>query len=127
MSQSNYIEGGCFCGAIRYRVPAGDYLVANCHCSVCRRTSAAPFVTWFVVPRQALEYTQGTPRELRSSEVGRRYLCERCGTPIAFQSAKRPRDVDVTACSLDQPERFVPSIAVHEDTKLSWLGATEHN
>ena len=44
------IEGGCFCGAIRYEIDEGKHVVANCHCTLCRKTSAAPFVTWMVVP-----------------------------------------------------------------------------
>ena len=119
------IHGGCFCGAIRYQIDDGDYLVANCHCSMCRRTSAAPFVTWLVVPASSFRYVQGEPRVLRSSEKGTRWFCERCGTPLVCITADHPDNVDVTTGSLDAPERFVPTLAVHEDTKLPWLRQTE--
>lgn len=119
------IHGGCFCGTIRYEIEDGDYLVANCHCSMCRRTSAAPFVTWLVVPADRFRYTQGDPRALQSSASGTRYFCERCGTPLVCIIASHPDNVDVTAGSLDHPERFAPTIAVHEDTKLPWLQRTE--
>ena len=45
------INGGCFCGAINYEIQDGDYLVANCHCTMCRSISGAPFVTWLIVPK----------------------------------------------------------------------------
>ena len=44
------VVGGCFCGAIRYQLSGDSYPSGNCHCTMCRRTSAAPFVTWLVAP-----------------------------------------------------------------------------
>ena len=119
------IEGGCFCGEVRYAIMDGEYPVANCHCSMCRRTSAAPFVTWLVVPEGLFEYTKGRPKVLKSSEKGTRYFCTNCGTPIACILTTQPGDIDITVCSLDDPNKFVPRFAVHEDTKLHWLSQTE--
>lgn len=119
------IEGGCFCGAIRYQIDDGDYIVANCHCSMCRKTSAAPFVTWIVVPTTAFQYTAGEPKLLSSSESGTRYFCPECGTPVVCINSEHPDRVDVTTGSLDSPGDFVPTLAVYEDTKLPWLGVTE--
>lgn len=120
------IEGGCFCGAIRYAIQAGDYPVANCHCSMCRRTSAAPFVTWMVVPIAAFEYRRGTPRVLQSSASGTRFFCARCGTPIACINTQHPDIIDITTGSLDAPEDFPPTMAIHEDTRLPWLARVEN-
>lgn len=44
------IEGGRFCRRIRYAIDDGTYTAANCHCTMCRRIHAAPYVTWLVVP-----------------------------------------------------------------------------
>ncbi|MEM7018087.1 MAG: GFA family protein [Pseudomonadota bacterium] len=119
------IEGGCFCGEIRYTIQNGDYIVANCHCTMCRRTSAAPFVTWVVAPKTAFTYTKGQPKLLQSSDQGKRYFCDACGTPLACEIGERADDIDITTCSLDNPNDFVPKLAVHEDTKLHWLSQTE--
>lgn len=116
--------GGCFCGKIRYSVNDGDYLVANCHCSICRRVSAAPFVTWILVPRTAFRYTAGEPVEFASSEKAVRHFCGNCGTPLAFLANSRPEIIDVTTCSMDHPGLYVPSLDVHEDSRLVWLSAT---
>src|SRR5216117_2644895 len=47
------ITGGCFCAAIRYRVSATTGDVSHCHCSICRRTTGAPFVSWATFPAAA--------------------------------------------------------------------------
>jgi len=119
------IEGGCFCGSIRYEIDDGEYIVANCHCSMCRRTSAAPFVTWMVAPTVAFRYLSGEPEVLQSSEKGTRYFCSKCGTPIACVNTDHPEHIDVTTGSLDAPGDYAPTVAVFEDTKLPWLSVTE--
>ena len=117
--------GGCFCGAIRYHLEPGDHLVANCHCTMCRRTSGAPFVTWVIAPRTAFHYEQGTPQTLNSSPGAVREFCGSCGTPLTFKTTRRAENIDVTTCSFDDPDSLPPSIAVHEESKLHWLHATE--
>ena len=115
------IKGGCFCGAIRYEFEEGEYRVVNCHCTMCRRTSGAPFVTWVVVPPSAFRYVRGAPKWLKSSDRGTREFCGECGTPLVFFESGRADQRDVTVGSLDQPEAFRPSGAVHKDTRLAWL------
>lgn len=119
------IQGNCFCKNIQFTIDNGDYRVVNCHCNMCRKCSGAPFVTWIVVPKNVFHYTQGSPRGLQSSEVGFREFCPDCGTPLTFASSERPNYVDVTTGCLNAPENFAPNAAVHEESKLGWLGATE--
>ena len=114
------IEGGCFCRRLRYTITPGEYLSANCHCSMCRQIQAAPFVTWLVVPKAQFEYTAAAPTTLASSTAGTRYFCSHCGTHVACVNTAHPDIVDVTVGSLDDPTPYPPSINVHEDTQLSW-------
>jgi hypothetical protein len=93
----------------------------SCHCSICRRTSGAPFVAWFTVAEPEFRVTAGEPASFRSSEHGRRSFCPRCGTPITFQSSRFPGELDVTTCSLDDPERLPPRDHTRTSSKLSWV------
>lgn len=123
------ITGGCFCGTLRYEIEelssSGDYKCANCHCSMCRRISAAPFVTWIVVPDTAFRIVQGTATQLISSAGALRKFCGKCGTHISFATEDRPGELDITSCSLDNPEAFVPTRGIHRRSKLAWLDTTE--
>lgn len=119
---SETITGGCFCGSIRYAVEGPVPRIVNCHCTMCRRTSGAPFVTWLVVPEDKFSYTQGTPKKLQSSDHGERYFCASCGTPVVCIVGGE--HVDITLGSLDNPEAFEPNLDIHTDTKLAWVQAS---
>jgi hypothetical protein len=113
--------GGCFCKSVRYELKNNDYKVVNCHCSMCRRTSGAPFVSWLIVPTTDFRYTGDTPQLLKSSENASRDFCAKCGTPVTCVNETHPEIVDVTLGSLDEPETFVPSGDFYTDTRLPWV------
>jgi hypothetical protein len=115
------LTGGCFCGAIRYEATGAPFHETNCHCSICRRTTGAPFVTWFSVRSSDFRFTGGLPTRFNSTEKGRRSFCPRCGTQLTFENADFPDEIDVTTSSLDDPNL----VAAHDNTRtssrLSWI------
>lgn len=114
------LEGGCFCGAIRYEAAAMPFHQTNCHCSICRRTTGAPFVTWFSVARSEFRFVQGMPTRFKSSDKATRSFCPHCGTQLTFERDASD-ELDVTTCSLDHPERLPPMDHVHTNSKLAWI------
>jgi hypothetical protein len=119
-------DGGCLCGAIRYRIDAPAADVTHCHCMLCRRSTGAPFVTWITVPAAALAFTRGRPAERRSSPQAVRTFCAACGTALTFREDARPRSVDVTAGSLDAPEALVPRDHIFTRSRLPWVVLYDH-
>ncbi len=120
-------EGGCLCGRLRYEVqggPKGD--VGHCHCSMCRRASGAPVVTWFTIDKDRFRWTQGEPTVFKSSAKGTRTFCGRCGSPITFHHTDYAADLDVTVCSLDRPEDMPPTLQIWTGNRLPWLHLDEH-
>lgn len=115
------ITGGCFCGLIRYEADDEPFDEANCHCSICRRTSGAAFVTWFSVHRSNFRFVNGTPSEFRSTAKGTRRFCPRCGTHLTFEDENFPDQVDLTTCSLDDPGSVPPKSHIHVESKLAWV------
>jgi hypothetical protein len=108
-------DGGCLCGAIRYRV-YGKPLVSNvCHCPTCRRSTGSPVVAWLTFPTQRFSVLRGQLREFHSSPPVTRTFCPRCGTPLTYLHSERLSEIDVTTGSLDNPDAFPPS---HH----SWVG-----
>lgn len=115
------IEGHCFCGFIRYAAHGATSNETNCHCTICRRTSGAPYVAWVTVPAATFRLLSGTPNTFRSSDHGTRTFCPQCGTPLTFQSARFPDELDLTICSLDRPELVTPKDHTYVRSKLHWV------
>ena len=115
------LEGGCFCGAIRYRIEGDPRRVTHCHCLHCRRTSGAAFVTWAEVDERSLTFVSGSPKEFESRPGAMRGFCHKCGSPLTFRDALAPKSIDVTVGTLDAPEAVVPEDHVWSDRTIEWL------
>jgi len=115
------LTGGCFCRFVRYGLDASPFHETNCHCTICRRTSGAPFVTWCTVARHAFTLISGEPALFSSSDHGTRTFCPRCGTPLTFSSRHLPDEIDVSTCSLDDPSRVPPKADIYIASKLPWV------
>jgi len=115
------LTGGCYCRYVRYETAATPFHRSHCHCSICRRVSAAPFVTWFSVPAGTLHFVAGEPARFASSEVATRTFCPRCGTPLTFEHTQYTDEIGVTTCSLDEPERVPPDDHIHVTSQLPWI------
>jgi hypothetical protein len=116
------LTGGCYCCAIRYRVTGSPFNATNCHCSICRRTTGAPFVSWFSVRPHGFRLVQGEPERFRSSPSGVRGFCGRCGTQLTFQS-EGLEEIDVTTASLDDPALVPPADNTRTSNRLPWIVA----
>ena len=101
--------GGCLCGAVRYQAHSLLYPATLCHCTSCRRAAGAHAVGWFTVAAENFSYLSSLPALYRSSPGVRREFCARCGTPITYRCDPRPREVDITIGSLDDPGRVIPA------------------
>ena len=114
-------EGGCICGAIRYRVRGRPSNTMICHCQTCRRVAASPVVAWVTFPKSEFQLVQGHPSEFRSSAPVRRTFCGACGTPLTYAHDDSPATVDVTTCSLDDPDAFPPTHHSWLSHDLAWV------
>ena len=114
------LTGGCFCGFVRYEADAAAFHETICHCTDCRRVVGVASVAWFSVPRAALRFTAGEPASFRSSPQVTRRFCGRCGTSLTYEPDHHPDELDVTICSLDNPEALPPKDHVMVASKLRW-------
>ena len=117
------IEGGCLCGTLRYQLTASPNPGSICFCVDCRRASAAPMVAWVSVRRENFALLSGALKRVRHAERFRSFApC--CGTPILVQDAEDSEWIDVTTCSLDQPESSSPKAAIWVEDRLPWMVAS---
>ncbi|WP_165214294.1 GFA family protein [Affinirhizobium pseudoryzae] len=94
------LEGGCLCGAIRFRASSKPYRVGLCHCLDCRKHHGALFHASAIFPADAVTI------EGESGEYQGRFFCPRCGSPVFARSGD---EVEVNIGSLDQPNQVFPT------------------
>ena len=115
------IEGGCLCGAVRYRAFGPAYGITHCHCKTCRRASGAPFVTWAGFAIDKITFIKGEVATYASSPDVTRTFCGKCGTALTYQRADMPGSIDVTLGSMDEPETLTPEDHTWTESRLSWI------
>ncbi len=119
-------EGGCHCGALRYRLVGALTDVAHCHCSICRRVSGGLVVTWITLPYACFQWLAGTPRAYRAPASCTRYFCGKCGAHVALVTLHSPQTIDITVGTLDAPQQVPAQRHIWTDNRLPWLHLDEH-
>jgi len=115
-----WVEGGCLCKTVRYRVTGEPQAKALCHCHTCRLAAGAPSVAWTVFPCSAFSFVSGKPTAFHSSPDVVRTFCGQCGTPLTYQNTSRAETIDVTTISLDHAEDFAPTKEIWIEHRVSW-------
>lgn len=115
------VTGGCFCGAIRYRGTVAPRSSVICHCQTCRHVTGALLVPWVTFPRKDFSFVSGAPARLESSSAVVRTFCSACGTALTYESARSDDEIDVTTCTLDDPNAFPPTHHCWVSHDLSWF------
>jgi hypothetical protein len=105
---------------VRYEIAGEPTFTAICHCSMCRRASAAPAVGWAMFETSQVRFPKAQPKGYASSSEAQRGFCAACGTPICFTASFLPGLIDVTLGSLDDPEAIRPTLHYWYARHLSW-------
>jgi hypothetical protein len=119
------LEGGCLCGAVRYRLASAPFDAGYCHCGLCRRSAGAPVLAFAMVPFEHFEMTGGAPRRRRSSGFGERWFCADCGTQLAMHVDHQPDTIDFTIASLDRPAAVMPSFHIFFESRIGWFDTAD--
>ncbi|MCB0405836.1 MAG: GFA family protein [Bdellovibrionales bacterium] len=123
MSETNSAKGQCLCGSVRYEFELPSKFVAHCHCSLCRRASGAPFVTW-IGTWEAKLHISDLERNLamyHSTAEGLRQFCKKCGTQLFFRSPRWPDEVHVTRATVTSNVDRLPQAHVFYSDKADWM------
>ena len=116
-------EGGCACGAVRYRLSSEPFDPGWCHCRTCQLSSGAPAMVFASVPAGHLVWTRGGDkvRSFASSSFGHRSFCGECGTPFLMEVDHQPETVDFSVATLDEPERIAPGFHIFWGSRIGWF------
>ena len=117
-------EGGCACGAVRYRLATDPLFTHCCHCLNCQRQTGSAFVINLLIEADRVELLAGdpvpvdVPRDDGSAQ--RIFRCPTCQVAV-FSEYGRPEVRFVRGGTLDEPSSVVPDVHIFTVSKLPWI------
>jgi len=112
-------EGGCRCGATRFRITEPPLMAAACHCTGCQTMSASAFSMTLTVPAGGFEVIAGEP-VLGGLSRDMHNFCPSCMSWVFTRPTRLGQIVNVRPTMLDEHGWFVPYIEVCTSEKLAW-------
>jgi hypothetical protein len=113
-------EGGCLCGAVRFRAEGEPVNVRICHCRNCQRAMGSPFFARALFEQSALTIEGETARYPSSDQLDR-VFCPRCGTRLFSWRKVGNKRAGVALAALDDRNAFVPTAHMWVTEKMDWV------
>jgi hypothetical protein len=119
-------EGGCACGAVRYRLTGSPLFVHCCHCRWCQRETGAAFAQNAMIEAERVVTLSGAPETVNTpTESGRGQKivrCRSCRVALWSHYAGAGETVAfIRVGTLDQPDRLAPDIHIFTSSKQPWV------
>ena len=125
-------EGGCLCGAARYRLSARPLAVNACHCNVCKKLTGVTNLLMVLGARDAFSHQGKIERYRRRADSGREIdvvRCAECGVRLWHEPLSAPQFVFIAVGTLDDvswaiptshiwAENASPGVAFHDDALI---------
>ena len=120
-------EGGCACGAVRYRLNAAPMFVHCCHCTSCQTETGSAFAVNALIEADEVGTTKGAAEPLLTpSESGRGqtiWRCPDCRVALWSNYAGGGGAIRfVRVGTLDTPAALPPDIHIYTRSKLPGCG-----
>ena len=119
------LEGGCACGAVRYRLRSAPMITHCCHCLDCQRQTGSAFVINALIETDRIEMLGAAPKPIAMpTDSGRPHdihRCETCQTALWSDYGRRPYLRFLRAGTLDDPSAIAPDVHIFVRSKLHWI------
>jgi hypothetical protein len=123
------IDGGCACGALRYRLASAPMFVHCCHCLDCQRQTGTAFVLNALIEADRVAVLSGDARPIAMpTDSGRPhqiFRCAECQTAIWSEYGGRPQIRFMRVGTLDQPSAMAPDVHIYVRSKVPWVALPE--
>jgi hypothetical protein len=122
------VEGGCACGAVRYRLASEPLFVHCCHCLNCQRQTGSAFVVNLLIEADRVEVLGAEPDVVEAPRDDgtpqRIHRCPTCHVAV-FSEYGRPDVLFVRGGTLDEPRGIVPDVHIYTRSKVGWVTLPE--
>lgn len=118
-------EGGCHCGAVRYRITAPPLMIYNCHCTNCQKITGSAFVVSAALPESAFEIIKGAAKTVEwVSDAGNKrigWFCGDCGSRLAHGQIPSSGFLSLRAGTLDDTSWVEPVGDIWTKSAQPWV------
>jgi len=125
---SDGLDGGCSCGAVRYRLRSEPLFVHCCHCLNCQRQTGSAFAINVLIEADRVEIVAGDPRPVDvprdDGSTQRIFRCPACQVAV-YSEYTRPQVWFVRAGTLDDPSQVSPDVHIYTRSKRDWIALPE--
>ena len=123
------LEGGCYCGALRYEAEGEPLFKTQCHCRECQYiTGGSPNVI-IGLPAAGFHYTKGAPKQFTRTDIENavtREFCANCGTHVGTRAPGAPGAFILKVGTMDDPRLYgAPTAAIYLKDKLAFHHVAE--
>ena len=126
---SEGLDGGCACGAVRYRLGSAPMFVHCCHCRDCQRQAGSAFAINALIEADRVALLSGdTEPSAMPTDSGRPHSihrCTGCGTALWSEYGGRNTIRFVRVATLDDPAALTPDVHIYVRSKLPWFTLPE--
>jgi hypothetical protein len=120
------VQGGCTCGAVRYRITTRPMFVHCCHCRWCQRETGSAFALNAMIEADRVLLLEGSPEAVVTpSESGKGqkiFRCPNCRIALWSNYAGAGDAIRfIRVGTLDEPNRLPPDIHIYIGSKQPWV------
>jgi hypothetical protein len=120
------LDGGCTCGAVRYRMMTAPMFVHCCHCRWCQRETGASFALNAMIEADRVRLLEGevevVPTPSNSGKGQKISRCPHCSIAVWSNYSGAGDAVHfVRVGTLDEPDRLPPDIHIFTASKQPWI------
>lgn len=117
-------EGGCACGAVRYRLVSEPLITHCCHCLSCQRQTGSAFVINLLIEADRVELLAGEPKPVDvprdDGSTQRIFRCPTCQVAL-YSRYTSPAVLFVRVGTLDDPSTVAPDVHIFTRSKVPWV------
>lgn len=129
MPESDH-EGGCGCGALRYRIEGAPILVNNCHCIQCQHQTGSTSVVNAFYEADRIQVVSGSliEHEVKAGSGGPHLICRcsACGTAVLSYYPRLGRlGAGLRVGTLDDSSWVRPDAVIFVSEKMPWVALPE--
>jgi hypothetical protein len=118
------LEGGCYCGAVRYKADGDPAFKGQCHCRECQYLSGGMPNVVIGMQEGGFAYTKGSAKKFRRADLDNpvtREFCAECGTHVLTRAPGMAGMVMLKVGTLDDPSVFGgPQMVIYTIDKQSF-------